>query len=97
MESVLSFRKLLAQLKKLFWVWLALAVLAGIAALLIANAMNENRGHVFQVVSYSYEGIESGNDPAGNRFHGAAAPQKTCCKTRRKRVQYLPELITRKR
>ena len=71
MVSGLSFRKLFVQLKKLFWVWLALAVLAGIAALLVANAMNEDRGHVSQVVSYSYDGIESGNDPAGNRFDPA--------------------------
>ena len=71
MESVLSFRKLFIQLKKLFWVWLALAVLGGIAALLITYAMNEDRGHVSQVVSYSYDGIESGNDPVGNRFDPA--------------------------
>ena len=68
MESILPFRKLFAQLRKLFWVWLALAIVAGIVTLLVFYATSSNRGHVSTVISYSYNGIESGNDPSGNRF-----------------------------
>ena len=68
MESILPFRRLFAQLRKLFWVWLALAVLAGIVTLLVFYTASPSRGHVTTVLSYSYDGIESGNDPSGNRF-----------------------------
>ena len=71
MESILPVRKLFSQLKKLFWVWLVLAVLAGIVTLLVFNLTKESRGQVSAVVSYSYNGIESGNDPSGNRFDPA--------------------------
>jgi hypothetical protein len=68
MDSILPFRKLFAQLRKLFWVWLALAILAGIVTLLVVHMADQTRGHATTVISYSYNGIESGNDPSGNRF-----------------------------
>ena len=71
MESILPFRKFFAQLRKLFWVWLALAILAGILTLLVFYSTDTNRGHAATVISYSYDGIESGSDPSGNRFDPA--------------------------
>ena len=71
MDSILPVRKLFAQLRKLFWVWLAVAVLAGIITLLVFNATRDDRGQISQTVSFSYDGIESGNDPSGNRFDPA--------------------------
>ena len=68
MESILPLRKLFAQLRKLFWVWLALAIVAGILTLLVIHMADQTRGHATTVISYSYNGIESGNDPSGNRF-----------------------------
>ena len=71
MDSILPVRKLFAQLKRLFWLWLALAVVAGIITLLVFNAAREDRGQVSSVISYSFDGIETGNDPSGNRFDPA--------------------------
>ena len=71
MESILPIRRLFSQLRKLFWIWLALAVLAGVLTLLVFQLTNQDRGHATAVVSYSYDGIELGNDPSGNRFDAA--------------------------
>lgn len=71
MQSLLSLRALLAKMKKLFWLWLALAVLAGLLVLWSSYQNIPERGVATAVVSFSYDGIESGNDPSGNRFDPA--------------------------
>ena len=68
MESYLSLRRLLVQLKKLFWLWLILAIAAGVVVLALHFANQPQRGRLTAVVNYSYDGIESGADPAGNHF-----------------------------
>lgn len=71
MKSYLPASKLSAQLKRLFRPWLILAIAAAVAALAAYALTMPERGHVTAVVNYSYDGVESGLDPAGNRFDPA--------------------------
>ena len=68
MKKPLTFSKLWAQMKKLFLPWLIAAVLAGVAVLGINLVSLPERGQASATVSFSYEGIESGLAPNGNRF-----------------------------
>ena len=68
MESYLPMNKLLTQLKKHFGRWLILAIVALVVVLALQLANQPQRGRLTAVVNYSYDGIESGADPAGNHF-----------------------------
>ena len=68
MESILPLRAFFSRLKKLFWLWLILAVVVGLVILLISYALQPDRNVAKAVVSYTYSGIESGYDPLGDRF-----------------------------
>lgn len=69
-ELSLSLRTLFHQAKRLFLVWLVAAAVAamfvtGIVMMLKTNVSN---GQVTALVSFNYEGIESGLDPDGNKL-----------------------------
>ncbi|MBO4916171.1 MAG: hypothetical protein J5449_13320 [Oscillospiraceae bacterium] len=68
MKSVLPLNKLLGQLKKLFWIWVAIAVLAAGTVVVSRSRKQSNSGVAKAVVSFSYSGVESGKDPQGNIF-----------------------------
>ena len=68
MEAYLSLKRLWLGLKKLFWLWLALAVIIGGVTLVRTYSSSNERSTVSAVINYSYDGIEDGVDPAGNRF-----------------------------
>lgn len=61
-------KKLLAQLKRLLWVWVAFAVLAAAVVVVSESRKITDMGIARAVISFSYNGIESGKDPIGNRF-----------------------------
>lgn len=68
MKTPLSFGKLWAQIKKLFWLWLLVAVVAGVVILVLNYRNNKELNTVTATVNFSFDGIDAGLDPDGNRF-----------------------------
>ena len=69
MKEPLTFAKLGEQVKKLFWLWLVIAVVAGCAVLVYNHYTMPIRNKMTATVNFSFDGIEQGMDPAGNRFN----------------------------
>ncbi|MBQ8081488.1 MAG: hypothetical protein IJ240_06285, partial [Clostridia bacterium] len=68
MKTPMTFGKLWEQIKKLFWVWLLIAVVAGVAVLAVNYLRLPTKGKAIATVNFSFDGIEDGLDPDGNRF-----------------------------
>ena len=68
MKKPLTFAKIGEQIKKLFWLWLVIAIIAGLAVLALNHFTLPERNKAIATVSFSFDGIEQGLDPAGNRF-----------------------------
>ena len=68
MKETLTFRAWGGQLKKLFLLWLALAVLAGAVVVGAHFFTLPGRANAVALVSFGFEGIENGQDPNGNWF-----------------------------
>lgn len=68
MEVFLPRKKLDEKLRELFLPWLLLAALIGLTAVLVNFVSSPERGVTTATVNFGFEGIESGLDPAGNRF-----------------------------
>lgn len=68
MESNSSTRHILSYLKGAFKKWLPAFAIAFVAVLLFHFIFVTERGLCSAVVNFSYDGIESGLDPNGNRF-----------------------------
>ncbi len=64
----LTFSKLREAIRKLILPWLIVAVIGGLCVLGVHFADLPARSGASAVVNFSYSGIESGLDPAGNRF-----------------------------
>ena len=58
-------------MRRLFFLWLALAILAALAVPVAHYIAAPEKAMITASVNFSYDGIESGLDPAGNRFDPA--------------------------
>jgi len=56
------------QVKNLFWRWLIVAVFAGLAVVAVHFVTLPERNYAYATVNYSFDNIEQGLDPDGNRF-----------------------------
>ena len=61
-------KDLLQQMKRSLFKWLIVAVIAGLAVLLIHWLLLPERGMATAMIGYGYTGIESGRNPIGNCF-----------------------------
>ena len=69
MREPLTFAALGKQLKKLWLLWLIVAVLAGLLVVGVHFWKLPARRSPTALVNYGYEGIEKGRDPSGNWFN----------------------------
>lgn len=68
MKTPVTFAKIWRQIKKRFWLWLAVSVVAGLAVLFYNYKTKETLTKASVVVNFGYEGIDQGLDPEGNWF-----------------------------
>lgn len=68
-KSIISIRMLCRSIKKFFIIWLiaAVAVAAIIGGLSISDRISNRQISV--LVNFSFDGVESGHDPSGNKFN----------------------------
>ena len=66
--SVLSAKEFFKKLKKYFIPWLIAAMVLAAAVLGYSITINIINGQVSVLVNFSYDGIEAGMDPLGNKF-----------------------------
>ena len=66
--SVLSAKDFFKKLKKYFIPWLIAAMVLAAAVLGYSITINIINGQVSVLVNFSYDGIEAGMDPLGNKF-----------------------------
>lgn len=61
-------KSVLSQLKRFFILWLCAAIVVGIITAGSNLVSSISKGNVTSVVNFSFDGIESGLDPMGNKF-----------------------------
>lgn len=66
--NVLSFRKYLSRLKKLFRYWIIAAIIIGLLSFIFTLTGKIFTGKISTMVNFSFDGIELGIDPNGNKF-----------------------------
>lgn len=66
--SILSFKKYLVKLRKFFIYWLIAVVIIAFLNVGYSCVQKVFTGKVFTSVNFSFDGIESGLDPSGNKF-----------------------------
>ena len=66
--SCLSFTKMSRHLKRLSKAWFVLAVLAGLLILAVVFLQSPERNMASTTLIFSFDGIDAGLDPFGNRF-----------------------------
>ena len=67
-DSVLTVGMLFSKMKKFFVPWIIAAVVIALLNLGISGGKRLVTGTVSSVINFSFDGIESGLDPAGNKF-----------------------------
>lgn len=67
-ENLLSLKTLFERLKKFFVIWLVAALIIGVLNVGYSFGVKVLTGSVETVVNFSFDGIESGVDPNGNKF-----------------------------
>lgn len=67
-KSVISLRKYFLVLKKFFIYWLVVSVIVAICNVSVNIFKSVSTGEVSAIVNFSFDGIESGLDPNGNKF-----------------------------
>lgn len=68
-EIIISFSSIFSKLKKFLALWLAAAVVAGVLVFVFNAARTfSNKRPTKALISFSYNGIEKGLDPAGRKF-----------------------------
>lgn len=69
-EVVISFAGIFRMLKKYFLIWLVTAVVAGVLTLTgTAVLSSDQHKNLTALISFTYDGIDKGLDPAGNDFN----------------------------
>lgn len=66
--SILSFSMLLSRLRAFLKYWLIAAVLVAVINVAVSSYSNVSEGKVSTIINFSFDGIESGLDPNGNKF-----------------------------
>ncbi|MBP1565021.1 MAG: lipopolysaccharide biosynthesis protein [Oscillospiraceae bacterium] len=68
-EVVISISAILAKLKKYLAIWLSATIIVSILSILGLSIMNaDEHKEVESLVSFTFDGIEKGKDPNGNKF-----------------------------
>ncbi len=67
-EKLLSFHTYIRVLKRFFILWLIAVIIIGFISVGISFIKTVSEGKVSTVISFSFDGIESGLDPSGNKF-----------------------------
>lgn len=67
-EIAINFKLIFKHIKKLFLLWLVLAILLGIFTSIKIYVTSSSNGSVSALVNFSFDGIEEGLDPSGNKF-----------------------------
>lgn len=68
-EVVISITAILAKLRKYLAIWLSVTIIVSILSILGLGVMNaEEHKEVQSLVSFTFDGIERGKDPNGNKF-----------------------------
>ncbi|MCM1225880.1 MAG: hypothetical protein NC320_00445 [Clostridium sp.] len=67
-KSVISLRKYFLVLKKFFIYWLVVSVIISVYNVSVNIFKSVSTGEVSAIVNFSFDGIESGLDPNGNKF-----------------------------
>lgn len=80
-ESILSFRKLFHNIKKLFILWLSAAILVFLIISVYSTTKEIIGREINVIINFSFDGIESGHDPSGNKFDANEIKDKTAIKT----------------
>lgn len=67
-KSILSLRKYISVMKRLFIFWIIISVIIVLLNVGISAVKSVSTGRVSTIVNLSFNGIESGFDPNGNKF-----------------------------
>lgn len=67
-KAVLSVKAFCTELKKFFFKWLIAAVAVAVAVFGFNFTNNIINSHVSAMINFSFDGIEAGMDPSGNKF-----------------------------
>lgn len=67
-EIAVKFKSVFKNIKRLFLLWLVLAIVVGILASVKVYVSSSSNGSVSALVNFSFDGIEEGLDPSGNKF-----------------------------
>lgn len=66
--SILSFSLFLSRLRAFLKYWLIAAVLVAVINVAVSSYSSASEGKVSTIINFSFDGIESGLDPNGNKF-----------------------------
>ncbi|MBE6850389.1 MAG: hypothetical protein E7504_01400 [Ruminococcus sp.] len=67
-KPILTLRCLVKQTKRVFVLWLVLAIVVGIVAGCSTFMLKTSNSTVQAMVEFTFDGVEKGKDPAGNEF-----------------------------
>lgn len=68
LDISLKFSSLFKVLKRLFLIWIIVAIILGIATSFKVYLSSNANGSVSGTINFSFDGIEEGVDPSGNKF-----------------------------
>lgn len=71
-KPLLTLRSLVKQVKRVFVLWLVLAIILGVAAGAMTMMSKTSNSSVQAIVEFTFDGVEKGKDPAGNEFDATA-------------------------
>lgn len=67
-KPLLTLRGIIEQTKRLFLLWLVLAIVAGVVSGSATLMMKTSNVSVQAIVEFTFDGVEEGKDPKGNEF-----------------------------
>ena len=68
-SSILSLKAVCRNLRKYFLPWLIVSAVVAVLVFGINSAFNLTNRVISVTVNFSFDGVESGHDPLGNKFH----------------------------
>lgn len=71
-DPIFTLKGLLAQAKRYLLCWLVVAIVSALAVTCVAGVLQHSQNIAKTLVEFTFDGIDSGKDPAGNSFDVAA-------------------------
>lgn len=67
-KPLLTLRGIIEQIKRVFLIWLVLAIIAGVVSGSATLLMKSSNMTVQAIIEFTFDGVEEGKDPKGNEF-----------------------------